>query len=146
LVGFQHFDHFRQMRGAGDGLAFIGEFHRCAHFLRQGRGNVVPALVIFREDGPQQVQPLGAGGGGEGGEGGFGGGNRPVHVGGATDGDFGESLFGGRIDHVQQGRADRVNPGAIDEKLAFVLHGDVSLWSGLQSGIGFATFVIYNRE
>ncbi len=50
------------------------------------------------------------------------GGDRAIDVGRAAGADPGEGLFGRRVDHVDRGRLERVDPGAVDVKLEVIGH------------------------
>src|SRR5882757_710796 len=113
------------MGGAAAGLDVAGELQRRTHLARDGVARLVPALVVFRQDRAQQVQPLLPGGAGEGWEGQPGRRHGAVDVGRAADGDLGERLLGRRVDDVKQGGLDRVDPLAVDVELFLVLHGEI---------------------
>ncbi len=49
-------------------------------------------------------------------------GDGAIDVLGAADGDLGERLLGGRIDHVEQLRLQRIDPGSVHVVLLFMLH------------------------
>ena len=113
------------MRRATAGLDGARELERRAHLARDGVAHVVPTLVVFGQDGAQQVEPLLAAGAGESGESGLGGGHGTIDVGGAADRNLNVSLLGRGIDDVEQGGHDRVHPLAVDIEMLGVLHGPV---------------------
>jgi len=104
---------------------------RCAHLARQRLGDILAALVVLGQDGAQQVQPVLAGRAGIRRKRCLRRCHRPVDVLRTADGDLGERLFGGRIDHIDQGGLQRRDPGPVHVVLPFVFHAVV-----LQTEIG----------
>ena len=123
LVALQHLDGGADMADAKRCLRLVRQPGRRAHFLGDGRGNVVVALLIFAGDGAQQLDALLDAGAAERGEGGLGGGDGAIDIGGAAQVDAARHLLGGRVDHVERVRRGRIHPGPVDVEFRVVTHG-----------------------
>ncbi len=127
LIGLQHLDHAGQMRGAGAGLEPQRELQRRAHLAREASRRCPDAVCCIRTGwraadpaapcawcgrttGTRRARR-----------------RRRDRRPGAADRDLGERLLGGRIDHVEQGGLQRIDPLAVDVELLFVLHGWIPL-------------------
>src|SRR5690606_26450369 len=110
------------MRPPRPGLRITREVKRCAHFVGDGAGDVLIALVVALEDALQERQALDMRRAREGLESRLCRGNRLVHVGRGADGYASEWLFRGRVDDVERLRHDWRHPVAVDVELFVVAH------------------------
>ena len=114
--------HGGEVGVAGPGLGALGQRRRGAHLAADQVADLGPAHLVALDDAVEQVEALlaarlrialeGVTCRGDGG----------VDVVGVADGDRGDRLLGGRVDHVQRVAAHGIDPLAADVELLGVLH------------------------
>src|SRR5277367_3176936 len=103
-------------------LAFQCKASRGAHFPRDGERQVRAPLFVYRHDAAKQREALLAAREAERGERALGRGDRLVDVRFRAHRDLRERIFVRGIDHIEEFRRRRLDPGAVDEELQFVRH------------------------
>ncbi len=123
LIVLEHFDAGLKVRKGASGLRLLRQPAGCTHLFGNRRCDFAVALLIFRDDVLQQLDPIGAVDPGKAGKSATRCGNRRVDVLRRAKADATDRPFCSRIDDLQGLRYDGIDPGAANIEFEIVSHG-----------------------